>query len=262
MNQVLPSIPGYAALLNDLRANDAIVGVVLAGSHAKGLQNDDSDVDLYLIVTDTTNDNMITKIKDYYDETFYELRVDLSNKAIQRISDFYDYARMGSPYVWDRYNLVHTNIEVDKTDGQLAECMQRKAMLSPDERDYIIESHLGDFVNLSYRTVWSVLKEKELAARLDASELLTHALHIMFALEHRVRPYNKYLEWELETYPFAQKGWSLEEVTVLITAIQAADRHALRRLYAQIETMTRAIGFDATYDAWGDKLRSISHDTL
>ena len=65
MNQVLPSIPGYAALLNDLRANDAIVGVVLAGSHAKGLQNDDSDVDLYLIVTDTTNDNMITKIKDY-----------------------------------------------------------------------------------------------------------------------------------------------------------------------------------------------------
>jgi hypothetical protein len=101
-----------------------------------------------------------------------------------------------------------------------------------------------------------------LQARLDAAESLPWLLHVVFTLAGRVRPYNKYLPWELHEHPLAVPEWSAEAFLPEIERVLAGDAEAIRRTFAVVDREVRA--WDAAHgttacgdliDDWGAELR-------
>jgi len=67
----------------------------------------------------------------------------------------------------------------------------------------------------------------------------------------RVRPFNRFLEWELVQEPFPEPGWAVETLLPRLEAI-AADPTMQRQaaLFRDVEAVARANGMDAVIDGW------------
>jgi hypothetical protein len=66
-------------------------------------------------------------------------------------------------------------------------------------------------------------------------------LDVIFSLEGRVRPYNKYLPWELDRHPLTR--WPSHDLLTLLTATLDGDPAAIRTAFQEIEAACAA--FDA-----------------
>ena len=125
----------------------------------------------------------------------------------------------------------------------------------------IDQDRLDGYVNFAYRALKNQRDGRMLEARLDAGESVSWLLHVMFTLAGRLRPYNKYLPWELRTHPLSVPEWSAEAFLPEIERTLAGDPDAMRRTFAIVEREVRA--WDAAHgttvcgdvvDCWGDKL--------
>jgi hypothetical protein len=67
-------------------------------------------------------------------------------------------------------------------------------------------------VNGAYRSAKNHRDGRTDEAHLDAAESLPHLLTALFALHRRVRPYNKYLGWELRQHPLADPAWAADRL--------------------------------------------------
>jgi hypothetical protein len=85
-------------------------------------------------------------------------------------------------------------------------------------------------------------------------------LDVIFTLEGRVRPYHKYLPWELRRHPLTH--WRAEELLALLTATLDGDPSAIRATFERIETLCTT--FDSgrpspilmpVLDGWSNSLR-------
>lgn len=84
--------------------------------------------------------------------------------------------------------------------------------------------------------------------RLDAVEAIPHALRTIFALAGRVRPYNKYLEWELR-HP-SLEGWAADDLLPLLDRVLTGEQAAQHELFNRIEPVARREGFGDVVDGW------------
>lgn len=69
-------------------------------------------------------------------------------------------------------------------------------------------------------------------------------LWTLFALYGRVRPYNKYLRWELDTYPLPAP-WTADYLIAALT-----ERPSM--LFHDLEVVARGKGFGDVLDAWDE----------
>ena len=101
---------------------------------------------------------------------------------------------------------------LDRTGGELAAAVRRQATLTPEEADAVLIDHdrLDGWINFAYRALKDDRDGRPLEARLDAAESVPWLLDVVFAMAGRVRPYNKYLPWELRTHPV--DGWPADEL--------------------------------------------------
>ena len=115
-------------------------------------------------------------------------------------------------------------------------------------------------MNFAYRALKSHRDGRHLEARLDAAESLAWLLHVVFTLAGRLRPYNKYLPWELREHPLAVPEWSAEAFLPEIERTLAGDAAAIRRTFAVVDREVRA--WDAAHattacgdiiDSWGER---------
>ena len=113
--------------------------------------------------------------------------------------------------------------------------------LPTGSRDSIVREALDDYVNQTYRSL-------RYGMRLDAVEAVPPALRTIFALENRVRPYNKYLEWELRHHPLAD--WTADELLPLLDRVLAGEPEAQRELFNRIEPLARCDGYGDVIDSW------------
>jgi hypothetical protein len=112
----------------------------------------------------------------------------------------------------------------------------------PDgSRDAIVREALDDYINQTYRSL-------RYGTRLDAMEAVPPALRTIFALENRVRPYNKYLEWELRHHPV--EGWTADELLPLLDRVLVGEPAAQHELCRRIEEPARREGFGDVVDGW------------
>jgi hypothetical protein len=74
---------------------------------------------------------------------------------------------------------------------------------------------------------------------------------LLFALDGRVRPYNKYLQWELERFPLPGEAWSAERLLPTLERIVAGgDVDTQRRLFRDVERLARERGLGHVIDGW------------
>lgn len=233
----------YAELLQRAEADPQILALWLDGSRGKGRAGPHSDYDCTLIVAD--------EAFNAYHEGFSRFgRPDLQCQ-VMTLAGFEAYAAWGSDTAWARYNYAHLTAVIDKT-GQVQALIEAKARIPEACVDGFIEDSIDHWINQAYRSLKCQRDDQLLAARLEAAEGIPPLLNAVFALHGgRLRPYAKYLAWELEAHPLEQLPWApavfldrLKEV------LDTGDIAAQRDLIQGLAPIFRAAGHRAVLDDW------------
>lgn len=223
-----------------------VLGVVLSGSRARdGTATAHSDYDVVVVVADGTEEAFAGQARrDVY----------LDVSAIP-LSSFRTHALPGSGTEWNRYAFTHAKVLKDTPDALIAGLVTAKGRLTSDEAAGTAPRALDGFLNSVYRCLKNDRDDNALAARLDAAEALPFYLTYVFALHERVRPYNKYLSWELRHHPLGTPEWAHDHLLVLLAeCIGAAAPTAVRRMLNELEPHARSALHGTVLDGWGEDL--------
>lgn len=238
----------FGRLLAQAQDAPEVLGLWLGGSRGKGRQTRLSDYDVGLVVADGC-------------EAAWRVRLAALPGFDAQVFDhasFAAYAAWGGPQAWDRYSFAHVRALIDRT-GDIQSLIDAKAVIPPELRTGFVDAALDRFVNQLYRACKCLRDGDVLAARLEAAQAPEALLDALFAMDGgRLRPYPKYLAWELDQRPLAAAPWSQSDLLKLLEeALGPAPIPALQTLLAGLEPNARTAGHAAVLDAWGDALPMI-----
>ncbi len=218
----------YEELLARAESDPSVVGLVLTGSKARvGMATAHSDFDVYVIVPEYGGQ---------WTATVHTPELDTIPTSLDHLADVSDR--------WQRYSYRGARVLLDRLDGRIAELVSAQATLTEAETDAWVREELDGYVNFVYRAAKNRRDGRDDLARLEEIEAASWFLWTLFALYGRVRPYNKYLRWELDTHPLPEP-W---------TAGYVIDRLSDRpsTLFAELETVVRDRGFGDVLDTWDE----------
>jgi len=239
------TLAAYEALLAAASEDPAVEGLVLTGSRGRqgAPLHVGSDWDVRLIV----GDDDLAGADDRY-ATGHGSPVDV---VVFERSRFERAALPGAPDAWDRYSYVGVPLVIDKTDGALAKTIARKATLHAEEARTIASAALGDYVNSMYRSRTNGRLGLRLAAHLDAVESIGPLLTFVFATAGRVRPFHKWLAWDLERAALPGPAWDREHLLGRVARLAAdGDVTAQASLFRDAEALARSSGLGSVIDGW------------
>ncbi|MBF5083080.1 hypothetical protein [Quadrisphaera sp. INWT6] len=213
---------------NEVAHGDGLLGLVLSGSAGRGLAASRSDVDVYVVLTDIAAAQRTADRSDEVDE------LPVAMSELQAVPSF------GTPGWWFRWSFAWAPVLLDRTEGAITKAVRRQATLTPDEIDAVLldASRLDGWLNYTYRALKSDRDDRPLERRLDAAESMPWLLDVVFALAGRVRPYHKYLPWELREQPV--RGWPAEDFLPLLASLLDGEPRALREVFARVEAQCAA----------------------
>jgi len=214
-------------------ADPNVVGVVLTGSQARGVATVRSDVDVLVVVAE---------LDVPWRHEVRNAELDRVVCAVQTLAD--------TSTLWQRYAYRGARVLLDRLGGGIAELVERQATPTPEEAVEWARAGLDGYLNQLYRAVKSRRDGFPDAARLDEMESVPWLLSTVFALHGRLRPYNKYLAWELATYPL-QPFW---------TAVLQPDRllDGALSVFPAVARLARERGHGDVLDSWGDDIALIT----
>jgi hypothetical protein len=215
-------VTSFEALLAEASADKNVVGVVLFGSRGKGaFVTERSDWDVFVVVREHRGERPFVHGAQL--ETV-ELTLDeLRNQP-----------------TWNRYSLTWLEPQLDKT-GEVAAALRDAVRVDPATAG----EPLDGYVNLYYRSAKNARVGLELASLLDAQESVGWFLEFVFAVHGRVRPFNKWLAWELENHPLP---WNdLGRLERIARTGELADQRALFR---EAESLARSHELGSVIDSW------------
>jgi len=234
----------FAHLVAVARRDPHIVALWLDGSRGKGVKvTEHSDYDVRMIVTD---DALAA-----YQAKYEYPKVAGLDFCVMTMSAFESYAEYGGEEAWDRYNFAHLTAIVDKTDGHIQRLIEAKGRIPPEQQREIIVESLDAFVNQVYRAAKCQRDGDAVATQLEAANAIPSLLTAMFALHGRVKPYYKYLVWELETYPLDAFPWETGAfISHLLSIVTHGDIEVLTDLLQVIRPIFRQAGYGCVFDGW------------
>jgi hypothetical protein len=209
-------------LLEQAREDDNVLGVVVHGSRGRGSYvHEGSDWDVLVVVRELTG------------------RYDSEERGGElEASEVTDLARLPK---WMLPALTWTEPVLDKT-GAVASQLAEVTKVDPATA----AEPLDAYVNSYYRSAKNASAGLELAVLLDAQESIPHYLDFVFALHGRMRPYNKWLEWELEHHPLPVEV----DLGRLDRIGRTGDLESQQALFRETETLARQLGHGETIDGW------------
>jgi hypothetical protein len=220
----------FEELLEVARSREEVVGVYVFGSRGRDFMVDErSDWDVCVVLADP-------EARDAFAHEFPSAHGD----QLEIIPATRDGLRNDSSE-HSRYAAAHADVVLDKTGGDVTRIVADLESLPSGTRDSVVREALDGYINQAYRSL-------RYGTRLDAVEAIPYALRTIFALEDRVRPYNKYLEWELRHHPL--EGWSADELLPLLDRVVTGEPRAQHELFNLIEPVARAAGFGDVVDGW------------
>jgi Nucleotidyltransferase domain len=233
------------------RRGPDLLGLVLSGSAARGMATEHSDLDVHVVLTDDAAIGQETSHSSELDE------------IPDSLADLEDVSPYGSDGWWFRWSYAYAEVLRDDTGGRITAAVRRLATVDAAEQRAILVDHsrLDGWVNFAYRALKSDRDGRVPESRFDAAESGPWLLDVVFTLAGRVRPYNKYLAWELREHPLAVPEWSAEMLLPELERMLAGDPTALRRTFAVVDREVRA--WDAAHDTtvcgdlvddWDDEL--------
>jgi hypothetical protein len=229
-NQRLPARVTFEELLEVARSREEIVGLYLFGSRGRDFMVDErSDWDVCVVLADR-------EARERFEREFpyaHGARVEIVSATLDGIRN--------EPSEHGRYAAAHADVVLDKTGGELTRVVAELEFLPSGTRDAVVREALDGYINQTYRSL-------RYGTRLDAVEAIPYALRTIFALDNRVRPYNKYLEWELRRHPL--DGWTADQLLPLLDRVLTGEPEAQRALFKVLEARARDAGFGEVVDGW------------
>jgi Nucleotidyltransferase domain len=208
-------------LLERLRDDENAIGVVVHGSRGRGSHvREGSDWDVIVVVRETRGD---------YEAERGDAIEGLEVKSLRELPD------------WMLPALTWSTPALDKT-GEIAEQLAAVTTVDPSTA----AQPLDGYVNSLYRSLKNAQLGLELAALLDAQESIPWYLQFVFAVHGRLRPYNKWLEWELREHPLPVDV----DLARLERIARTADSAEQQALFRETEALARQHGLGATIDGW------------
>ena len=210
------------ALLAEARDDDNVLGVVVFGSRGKGaFATEASDWDVFVVVREHRGE-----------------RPFVHGAALELVEVTLDELR--NQPAWNRYSLTWLEPQLDKT-GEVAVALRDAVRVDPASA----AEPLDGYVNMLYRSLKNARVGLELASLLDAQESVPWFLEFVFAVHGRLRPYNKWLAWELENHPLP---WN--DLPRLERIARTGDLDEQQALFREVEAISRSHGHGGVIDGW------------
>jgi Nucleotidyltransferase domain len=210
------------ALLEEAHGDDNVVGVVVFGSRGKGaFVTEQSDWDVFVVVREHRGE-----------------RPFVHGAQLETVEVTLDELR--NLPAWNRYSLTWLEPQLDKT-GEVAAALRDAVHVDPATAG----EPLDGYVNSYYRSAKNARVGLEVASLLDAQESIGWFLEFVFAVHGRLRPYNRWLAWELEHHPLP---WN--DLPRLERIARTGDLAEQQALFRDAESIARAHDLGAVIDGW------------
>jgi hypothetical protein len=242
-----------ARLLRRAEDDPAVLAFWLGGSRGMGRATARSDYDIGMIVAEAA---YAAFCRDLGLEPPFQADwrpgVDL---AVRTFPLFEAFADWGTEEAGHRYAFAHLKAAVDKT-GRAQPLIDAKGRVPPEAIDGFVAASLDHALNQLYRAAKCLGDGDADASRLEAADGVTPFLDALFAVHGgRLRPYYKYLRWELSAHRLERWPIAPDALMPLLTGAAAPGGVlALQRLMAETAPLFRSAGYSATYEAWGAAL--------
>lgn len=234
----------FARLVADAETDDGVLGLFVFGSRGRDVVTDDSsDYDVAVIVRDGAALAAFDQRWPYKHGADVEI-------VTGTIDDLREHASIGGDREWARYQYAHLEPLLDKTEGDLQRIIDAKERIPDHLRDTVVRPALGAYVNSTHRSLRNASLGLTRAARLDAADSIPSLLTVIFGLEGRVRPFNKYLEWELRHHSLANADWTHDRLVGLLDSVIAGETSAQHELFKSVERSARDAGYGDEIDGW------------
>jgi len=212
-----------------------------------------SDFDVGVIVTEETYEPFCQQLGlDGPFQADWRPGVDL---MVRTLPMFEAFAAWGTDEAPHRYAFAHLTALIDKT-GHAQALIDAKACVPSDAIPDFIDASLDHALNQAYRALKCLRDGDPAASRLEAAQGINPFLDATFALHGgRLRPYFKYLRWELETMPLDHLPFDSPALMDRLAAVlDPGGGVALSGLLAAAQAPFRAAGHSRAFDGWGEKL--------
>ena len=234
----------FDELLEKAKRDENIIGFILGAGRGKGFATEHSDYDVIVVVPDSN----LLEYKKKYEEPYYSTEV--IEIHVYSLSEFKQYAVWGSSDDAHRYNFTHLKAVIDRT-GEVQKMIDEKGVLPPDKIKEFVSGELDKYINLYYRSVKNHRDKNIVASHLDAAESMCSLLVIVFGIEGRLRPYNKFLEWELVKHPLQLLPWKANVfLSKLQTIVTTGDVVTQKELLYTVFELFRQHGYGKVIDGW------------
>jgi hypothetical protein len=232
----------FSHLLDVANGDTRVLGLLLGGSRGKepSYVTERSDYDVYVIVQDE-------KTQLEYEQSFSSRHGDSLEVMVVTLDSYRSHALAGSGTEWNAYTFAHVTPLIDRLDGEITRLTREKAQVDPDSSAPRL---LDAYINSYYRASKNHRDGLLIEAHLDAAESVPWFLGFLFAAFGRVRPYNKWLQWELRAHPLPAP-WSVERLVPAFEAIVASgDRQAQVELFRDAEWLARERNWGDVIEGW------------
>ncbi|MEK7498524.1 MAG: hypothetical protein AAB611_01530 [Patescibacteria group bacterium] len=233
----------YQKILNEAETNPNVIGFVLGAGRGKGFATEYSDYDIAIIVPDQKKSEYEDKYKKYHSTEVIDI-------GVYSLTEYKNYASWGTEDAAHRYNFTYLKAQVDKT-GEIQKIIDEKGVIPLDKVKDFVSKELDGYMNLYYRSMKNHRDGNTLACYLDGVESMFYLLTIVFGVEGRLRPYNKFLEWDLKEHPLKLLPWSPDEFLGKLKKIMATgDNEVQKEIFSKIRELFRREGYGDVIDGW------------
>ena len=211
-------------------------GLWLGGSRGAGIETEHSDWDVRLLTA--------TDAKSRYAPSS-----DLRDIRAFDLAELEAYAAWGGPQAWDRYSFTPIQVLIDR-DPRLRPILNAKARIPPGAASAFIDARLDHALNQLYRAAKARRDGDDLTARLEMAGGVEPLLDAIFALDGgRLRPYPKYLPWEL-----AQRPLPCRDLLGRLRGMLDGDLASMQSLAGDAVAAACGAGLSAAPDGWDETL--------
>lgn len=246
------SCPGVtdalAEYIEELSADETVVGLLLHGSRALGFERQDSDYDLICIVSD---------------DSYQQRKAAGALLERQRLADGSkaDVLYQSPPHLrelverpdWYTATYIKARVLLDKT-GELTKLVALITDAASGAAAARVSDEYDAYLNSWVRSIKAWRRGDELGGRLHAAASVYSLLRALFGLEGQWPPYHDQLEARLPDLERLQ-GWRPGELRAQIVALlDRGSPDVQQRLQVSVEALFRSRGIE---HEWGDDLEEL-----
>lgn len=233
----------YQKLMKEAEKDPDVIGFVLGAGRGKGFATENSDYDIAIIVQDEKKKESMEKYEKYHSTEVIDV-------GVYSLTEYKNYAAWDSEEAAHRYNFTYLKAQIDKT-GEIQKIIDEKGVIPPDRVKEFVSKELDGYMNLYYRAIKDHRDGNLTASYFDGAESMFYLLTILFGLEGRLRPYNKYLEWDLKEHPLKFLPWPPDAfVGKLKKIMTTGDIETQKEIFTKVCELFRREGYGKVIDGW------------